>query len=111
MQTVLTQLILAISEEGRRARATRLRFTGLSRVLGTSKVAMFLNIGFSAFLVFLFLKRHELGRLGRLGYYAGVVLWILHFVLENSTVAYIAVPLVFLSCLRLIVEHFPFRAG
>jgi len=55
---------------------------------------------------------HDMEPWQKIGYLLGSVLWLLNFFLIGSgTVAFIAFVVLFVSCIQIVVEHFPFRAG
>ena len=72
----------------------------------------FVNVFFLMCLVGpLFLFR-EMARWQQTGYIVGVILYLLNlFVIGSGVLGGVAIVVLFISCVQVVVEYFPFRAG
>ncbi len=72
----------------------------------------FFNVFFMACLIGPLFFFGEMARWQQAGYIAGSALWILNaFVVGSGILGLIAFVVLAVSCIQVVVEHFPFRAG
>ena len=72
----------------------------------------FVNVFFTICLIGpLFLFR-EMARWQQIGYIAGSAMWLLNmFVIGDTALGVVAFVVLAVSCVQVVVEYFPFRAG
>ena len=72
----------------------------------------FFNIFFMACLIAPLFFFGDMERWQQMGYIGGSVIWLLNsFVIGSGILGGIAFVVLFVSCIQIVVEHFPFRAG
>jgi hypothetical protein len=72
----------------------------------------FFNVFFMACLIGPLFFFGDMARWQQIGYISGSALWLLNsFAIGSGILGFIAFVVLFASCIQVVVEHFPFRAG
>ncbi len=72
----------------------------------------FFNIFFMACLIGPLFFFWDMARWQQIGYVSGSCLWLLNaFVVGSGILGIVALVVLFVSCIQVVVEHFPLRAG